>query len=121
MPLPLPPNATCDVYRLTNNPPSAPDIPGVRFYLREEAALAAEHVEGSVAQLWTHVGLFDLDADIRHDAAAIWTAGDSLYVPDQNGTGFRVLMVVRAARGTPHEHKKAFLRLLSWTWPTTEL
>src|SRR5262245_47982812 len=114
-------NATCDIYRAGNAPPANPDVSGVRLLLFEQAQEGAEGSEGLAAQRWTHVAYFDLSVDVRHDSTAVWTAGDSVYVPDKNGTGFSVLLVVRTGRGTPNDRKKAFLRLAAWSWPTSEL
>jgi hypothetical protein len=114
-------NATCDIYHSGNAPPAAPDIAAVSFYLYEDVRAGAESTEGGFAAFWSHIGLFDLAVDIRHDGAILWTAGDTVCVPDQNGSRFAVLAVVRVARGLSQDHKKAFLRLSNWTWPTSEL
>ena len=55
MPLPIAPNTTCDIYRVTNSPPAAPDVAGVRCYLgpRGQSTLTTGNYQ---YELW--VGFF---------------------------------------------------------------
>ena len=50
-----------------------------------------------------------------------FTPADSIWVPDQNGTQFNVMLVVRVGRGTDQDHKRAYLRVNQVPWPTSNL
>lgn len=123
-PRPPQPNTTCDVYRSgvsKVNPPSVAAVPCALLPAFRPGLEAAEL--GSAALLWTHLLIVDLDTDLRddYDAGAFGAGGDTVYVPDQNGTGFLVLFVERVGRGTAHDHLRAYLQRRDVTWPTTDL
>src|SRR5436305_1644004 len=103
MALPVPGNTTCDVYRSSNSPPAAPDAAGVRIFLCEDVAEGAR-AKSIPAAVWTHIALLDLSADVRHDPMTPFSPSDSIWVPDQNGTQFNVMLVVRVGRGTDQDH-----------------
>jgi hypothetical protein len=114
MALPMPPNTTCDVYRSGSSPPAAPDVAGLRLLLLAAFDRRVEQGEGyATSYRYTHVALAELDADIRD--------GDTLYVPDPNGTPFLVVFVERSSWGSPQDHRRVYVDRLQPTWPTNEL
>jgi hypothetical protein len=44
-----------------------------------------------------------------------------VYLPDKNGTAFRVMFVERVNRGLASDHKRVYLDRLLPTWPTNDL
>jgi hypothetical protein len=120
MAVPVSTNTTCDVYRSGNAPPAAPDVPGVKIYLAPKGATSL------TTQFYTHVLLCDVNTDIRDNFVAnnmqVGTAADKVYVPDQNGVAYTVLLVRRVGRGTAVDHKQVLLlRQQNVTWPTTNV
>jgi hypothetical protein len=124
MSLPIPTNTTCDVYRSGNNPPAAPDVAAVPCRLEGSYARRMGRGEGMVAGYrFTHVMLVDPAADIR-DALADYNVGanaDTVYVPDRNGTPFRVVFVEVRQRGHAAAVRKVYLDRGTPHWPTNEL
>lgn len=122
MRLPVVPNISCDVYHSGNLPPAAPDVAGVRGYLRE--ALIAGNEQGDAAPncAYSHVLLVDLDVDIRDSSAQFGPAGgdwDRVYVPDKDGTLFLVRAVLRSGYNTGCDHRIVFLWRATITWPSS--
>ncbi|MCI0456131.1 MAG: hypothetical protein L0Z62_04020 [Gemmataceae bacterium] len=125
MALPLPPNTTCDVYRNGNSPPSSPDVASVPGHLTPAFRAGMEINELALTQpiCYTHVLLVDASTDIRdaYTGQRIFMQQDTVYVPDQNGTAFRVMFVERVNRGLASDHKRVYLDRLLPTWPTNDL
>ncbi len=123
MTLPITPNTTCDVYRKINAPPAAPDVAAVSCYLQADWRGGLETSERDPLLTWTHVMLINVSIDIRdaYGGQGVTGAEDKVYVPDQNGTSFKVMFIERVQRGTAHEHKRVYLDRLKPTWPTNEL
>lgn len=118
MPQPLIYNTTCDIYRDGNGPPAAPDVAGVRCRLEPIQAY-----DSTTNSFWTHTLYVDTAVDIRDDypTFADGRTGDKVYVPDQNGTLFRVVLVRRQMRGTDQDHKRVILRRQAVTWPSNDV
>ncbi len=95
--LPIPNNTTCDIYRATHTPPSAPDVAGVPCVLIP----CSQNIKPSTAAPATYSHLLRVAAavDIRDGGVA---GGDTIYVPNQNGVPYRVEWVTRQGRGTAH-------------------
>jgi hypothetical protein len=112
-------NTTCDIYRSGTGPPSAPAVAGVRCHLE------AHGQSTLTSSAYTHVLLLDADVDVRDEYAAdsfgLTTAADSVWVPDQNGTEFKVVLVRRQGRGTPLDHKHVLLVRETPSWPTDDV
>ena len=79
----------------------------------------SEASEGDQDFRWTHLAFLHKEVDVRDAWPA--TPGSSLYVPDKDGTKFNIVFVELVHRGTPQEHKRAFLERQSVTWPSDEL
>jgi hypothetical protein len=124
MGLSLPANTTCDIYRSGHAPPAAPDVAAVRCHLQADYARRMETGESEQPALrFTHALLLDVAADVRDDFDS-WgglVANDTVYVPDKNGTAFRVVFVERHARGLPADCKKVYLDRHTPNWPTNNL
>ncbi len=124
MPLPLPPNTTCEIYRSGNVPPASPDVASQRCALHADYERRMETGESEVRPLrYTHVLLLDPLTDVRDGFSQFDQAGteDSVFIPDRNGTRFRVVLVEPRALGTPTYHKKVYLDRYAAAWPTTNL
>jgi hypothetical protein len=77
---------------------------------------------------FTHVLLLGETVDLRDDfvpaTMSIGGNADKIYIPDQSGTRFDVLLVRRQARGTAADHKEVLLRRatgVNMTWPSDNL
>ncbi len=122
MALPMTPNTTCDIYRSTHSPPAAPDVAGVKCFLRA----SNRH---SINTLYhTHVLYVDVTVDIRDGYATVvptqnvGTANDTVFIPDKNSaTTFSVAEVRRVGRGTPLDHKRVYLLRQKVTYPSNDL
>lgn len=118
-------NTTCDVYRAGNSPPAAPDVAGLHVYLTGAFDQRVERGEGYAgAYRYTHFLLAELDADIRDGQGAgspPFTNADTVYVPDRNGTPFRVVFVDRSGYGGAMDCRRVYLDRLGPSWPTDEL
>src|SRR5262245_45511798 len=126
MALPVPPNITCDIYRLGNTPPAASDVAAVTGYLRPDWRGGQEHGDRSGVLdpiVWTHVMLVASRVDIRDAYAGAMSRAeqDTIYIPDKNGTPFKVTFVERVDRKEATEHKRVYLDRQSPGWPTDEL
>jgi hypothetical protein len=123
MAIPLPQNTTCDIYRTGNAPPAAPDVSAQKCHLKSDWQHGREAGEGNANVSWTHVMLVDVTVDIRDWYAGQGTnaAQDTVYIPDKNGSSYRVVFVERLQRGTSDEHKRVYLDRQAPTWPTNEL
>ncbi|HWG41747.1 MAG TPA: hypothetical protein VN688_03105 [Gemmataceae bacterium] len=119
MSLPVPPNATCDVYHGTNAPPSTPDVAGVSCYL-EERFRNIKPIGGSPGLIYDHILRVAWDLDIRDDYNGV-TSSSKVYVPDQDGTEFQVVAVARVGRGTAVDHKIVYLQRGNAPWPTNDV
>lgn len=127
MSLPINPNTTCDIYHNgTPGPPGAPDIAGVACFLRPDFAGGHRHVAEAANYpdyRWTHTLLVALTVDIRDDYTTGLPGGthDLIYIPDKNGSAFKVRFVERVGRGTAADHKRVYLDRQLPTWPTNDL
>ena len=126
MALPIQPNTTCDVYRTGTTPPAAPAVAGVPCYLQPD--WRAGQNEGTrpltpTALVWTHVMLVDTSVDLRdgYIGTLAWGAQDTIYVPNQNGTAFRVIFIERVHSGRSEDHKRVYLDRQTPAWPTNEV
>src|SRR4051812_10613953 len=109
MSLPIPANTTCDIYRSGVAPPAAPSVAGVLCHLVADFAHGLETGESvTPANRFTHVILVDATVDVRDDynVGSIGGSPDSLYIPDKNGTAFKVTFVERRLKGAGSDHKK---------------
>ena len=120
----VPPNTTCDVYRVGVSPPTAPSVAGVSCSLTGIYPQGLERGEGDPLDLkYTHRMLVDMSADIRddYDAGTIGGNQDVVYVPDQTGTGFSVVFTEIVDLGMPWQHKRVYLVRLGPSYPTNQL
>jgi hypothetical protein len=113
-------NMTCDIYRTGRAPPQTPDVAGVQCFL------IAKGQSTLTTQAYTHVMLVDSSIDIRDDnATGNFTASganaDSLYVPNQNGSKFVVILVRRIGRGTALDQKQVLLKRTTVNWPSSDV
>ena len=128
MPLPQPANTTCDIYRQTNTPPAAPNVAGVACHLSSDfiRRLNTNEAGPETDFVFTHVMLVDLATDVR-DGFNFWAylaspdGPDHVYVPDKDGTPFRVVFVERHGRGTANDHKRVYLDREIPNWPTDHI
>ena len=118
-------NVTVDVYHAGNSPPAAPDLAGVKGFLRASYARRKEAGEGLTSAVrFSHVLLVNGGTDIRSGEADPFIQpvnADVVYVPDQNGTAFDVVHVEEIALGTPLSARRCYLNRRSPTFPTTDL
>ena len=124
MPLPTPPNTTCDVYRAGNAPPASPDIDGVPCTLTGIYEQGLERSEGDSDSLkYTHRLLVAPATDIRDDYSLGTINGnqDVIYIPDKTGTAFSVVYTEFVDLGQPWEHKRVYLVRKAPTYPTSNL
>jgi hypothetical protein len=126
MSLPVPPNTTCDIYRVGNAPPAAPDVAAVACHLRPDWLGGQESGDRALAVAlvtWTHILLVDVAVDIRDAYTGGLAAAeqDSVYIPDKNGTRFKVAFSERVFRGQTQDHKRVYLDRQTPTWPTNEV
>jgi len=124
MAVPFPPNNTCDIYRAGNAPPTAPDLAGVAIVLRPDWLRGQEAGDrGDNTLCWTHVMLVDVSVDIRdfYGGDATGAPQDDVYIPDMNGTRFKVSFSERIGVGTSHEHKRIYIDRKTPNWPTNNI
>ena len=124
MALPLPANTTCDIYRFGVMPPAPPSVAGVACYLSAIYGQGIEQGESTASSFrYTHLLLVGPTVDIRDDynAGAAGGAVDSVYIPDKNGTQWRVTFVERRDKGTATDHKRAYITRQGVTWPSNNL
>jgi hypothetical protein len=121
MALPMPTNTTCDIYRVGNTPPAAPDVAGVACHLRPAYQEGLERGDSEAAKFrYTHVLSVNVDVDIRDDFNEYTGAAgnrDEVYIPDKTGIGFKVNFVERVGRGGAIDHKRVYLDRKAVTWP----
>jgi hypothetical protein len=122
MAMPMTPNTTCDIYRSSRAPPSAPDVAGVKCFLK------AGNRHSIVTLYYTHVLYMDASVDIRDGYGAgapgqnIGSTADTLYIPNQNSAAtYSVAEVRRVGRGTALDHKRVYLIRTKVTWPSNDL
>src|SRR5688500_15173210 len=126
MALPIQANATCDVDRNGTMPPAAPAAARVSCCV--QPYWRAGQDEGDrptvpAALVWTHVMLVDTSVARRDGylGALAFGVQDTVYVPDQNGSPFRVIFIERVHRGRSEDHKRVYLDRQTPTWPTNEV
>ncbi len=122
----MPPNITCDIYRFGTAPPAAPAVAAVAGYLRPDWRAGQEQGDrtGALAQLvWTHVLLVDASVDIRdaYTGGMGRTEQDTVYIPDQNGTAYKVTFIERVGSKEAQDHKRVYLDRQTPTWPTSQV
>jgi hypothetical protein len=122
MSLPMTPNTTCDIYRASHSPPAAPDVAGVKCFLK------GGNRHSIVTLYYTHVLYVDATVDIRDGygtqapAQNVGASADSLYIPNQNsGVTYTVAEVRLIGRGTAVDHKRVYLIRTKVTWPSNDL
>lgn len=126
MAIPFPPNATCDIYRFGVTPPAAPSVAGVACCLLPDWRAGQEQGDrsgGLSALVWTHVLFVDPTVDIRdaYTGAMARTEQDTVYIPDKNGTAFKVTFIERVRRNEAQDHKRVYLDRQTPAWPTNEV
>ncbi|MCI0462853.1 MAG: hypothetical protein L0Z62_38390 [Gemmataceae bacterium] len=126
MPFTIVTNVTLDIYRGGNAPPAAPDVSAVKGCLLPEYADARRNVSTvttSVTDRWTHTLLLDVTVDLRdgYSFSNIGTGFDTVYIPDKNGTPFRVRFVERVNRGKADDHQRVYLDRGTPAWPSSDL
>ena len=116
MSLPMPANSTCDIYRSGHAPPSSPDVAGVPCFLMPYGQSSL------TTPSYTHVLYLDATVDVRDNFIAssfsYGASADNVYLPDQTGTQFTVVLVRRYGKGTTSDHKRVLLARQAPTWPT---
>ena len=125
MTLPLITNTTCDVYRAGRAPPAAPDIVGLPIALRPDWQNANEAGFYQISALtWTHVMFTNPNVDIRdkYTGSMTTTDQDTVWIPDKNGTRFKVVFIQRVSKSTAGDHMQVYLdRNPAPPWPTINL
>src|SRR5262245_7786496 len=118
---PFPTNTTCDIYRTGTGPPATPAVAAVPCLLPANYQKRSEGGEGDATALrYTHTLEVPYDTDVR-DSLSNFTAGgtaDTVYVPDKNGTGIRVICVQILDHGLPTKRKRVYADRLKPTYPT---
>jgi hypothetical protein len=127
MALPLT-NTTCDIYRNSNSPPSAPDVAGVACYFKPVTRNMFNMNTGAQAGFADHLLLVPPTTDIRDGWATntpspgAGTAPDKVYIPNKNSSVVYVVAEVqRVGLGTALDHKRVYLLRQSVTYPTNDL
>ena len=117
MPLPVPSNTTCDIYRSGHAPPATPDVAGVPIVLQanEENLQATYPAGGSPLSVWDYIALMPLGTDIRDNNGGS-TGTDQVYVPNKNGTLFLSIWVERVP-GASGDYLRVFLNRSVTTFP----
>lgn len=115
---PLLTNTTCDIYRDGSSPPAAPDVAAVPCRLEP-----LPPYDASTNEYVTHLLYVPTGTDIRDNYPNFLDGrdGDRVYVPDQDGTLFRVVLVRRHMRGTEQDHKQVVLRRQAVSWPSDDV
>lgn len=119
MPIPTPPNTTCDIYRASNLFQAA-----VPIHLKAIYPQGLERGEGDSDTLkFTHCILFDQSIDIRdaYNAGTIGSTYDTLYIPDDTQTAWTVIFVEWVDLGYAWQHKRAYIVRQLPNYPTTAL
>jgi hypothetical protein len=115
-------NTTCDIYRTGNAPPAAPNVAAVpiAFHGDWEKGQSAG-TRNIPALVYTHKAHMNIGVDIRdcYTGAMNNTIQDTVYIPDMNGTAYKVVFVARVNRNTPYDHYNVYLsRTPAPPWPT---
>jgi hypothetical protein len=126
---PYPTNTTCDIYRSGNAPPAAPDVAAVAIALSPDFANAhGVQTTTSTTLRWTHILLCALTTDIRDafagggpTAESFNANPDTVYVPDKNGTPFKVIYVERVGRQANNDYLRVYVQRQTPNWPTNQL
>lgn len=126
MAIPIAANTTCDIYRSGAMPPAAPAVAGVAGYLQPDWRRGQETGDRATVPpqlVWTHVLLVESNVDLRdcYQGGLAAVAQDTVYIPNQNGTAFRVTFIERLHRSQTNDHKRVYLDRQTPTWPTNEL
>lgn len=120
MALPILANTTCDIYRTGNSPPAAADVAAVLCHLKVDFERRQEVGENlDSLNKFTHILLVDISVDIRDAWNSFTSHGnpDIVYIPDKDGTPYRVTFVERHHRGQSSDHKRVYLnRLVPPEW-----
>jgi hypothetical protein len=118
MPLPIPTNTTCDIYRTGHSPPAAPDVAGVAIALQAapENLKATWNAGQAPVSVYDYIALMPLGTDIR-DNGGSGSGTDQVYVPNKNGTQFLSIWVERIAHATG-DYLQVFLNRGVTTFPT---
>src|SRR6266550_4156644 len=103
--LPMPSNATCDIYHAGNGPPSPPDVAEVPCVLIPYSRNIKPF--GTVPGQYTDLLRVPPTTDVRDTGN--FGGPDTVYIPNQNGTTCLVVWVARQGRGTPLDHKEVLL------------
>jgi len=119
MSLPVPANTTCDVYHGTNAPPNPPDVAGVSCYLEERFRNIKPTMSPGI--VYDHILRVEATVDIRDQYNGAPGGSETVYVPNKNGTGFKVMAVARVGRGTALDHKIVYLQRTGVSWPTNDV
>jgi hypothetical protein len=122
----MPPNTSCDIYRNGRAPPLAPDVAGVRCYLAPKGQSTLTSRQGSGSSTgYSHIMHVPVSTDVRDGSgpASIGptAANDSVYVPNQNGQQFIVVLVRRRGYGSAVDHLEVLLNRAAVTWPQSNL
>ena len=119
--MPIFANTTFDLYRAERPPTETPDlaaIPGRLEAVFDQGLRALEF-------RYTHLLCVELDIDVRDafDVGAMLSTPppDRVYIPNREGTMFRVVFVERLYRGTTQDMKRVYLTRGKVTWPSREL
>ena len=121
MPLPLPANTTCDIYRVGVTPPAEAATPNVPCVLQSDWRGGQDARDRQANTLtWTHVMLVDVGVDIRDAYAgqSTLTPQDSVYIPNHAGVRFNVIFIEVVQPGTQNAHKRVYLDRLQPDWST---
>jgi hypothetical protein len=123
MALPVTAETTCDIYRLGNAPPAAPDVAAVPCRLQGDYGRGLEAGKTMSASYRFHyILLLDLGTDIRDGYNNGSTNdADTVFVPDKNGVMYRVRFVERVGWNTPFDHKRVYLARDATPWPTSSV
>jgi hypothetical protein len=109
-------NTTVDIYIDPNALPNPPDIAGVACHLAPDWRLGSQNAQGDPVWRWTHVMYCNIGVDIRDG----WPTApaNSVYMPNFNGTQFKVIFVETVNRGQGNTYLRVFLKRLDPAWPT---
>ena len=118
-------NITADIYRAGNAPPDDPDVTAAQGDLVAlyRSGLASDEAAATTEKKFTHWFQTTWDTDVRDDWSldTVGPDADTIYIPDKNGTGFKVVFVEFFFMGSPAACKRAYLSRLFPDFPTTNL
>ena len=119
--MPIPANTTFDLYRTETPSTETPTLAAI------PARLEAVFDQGlrALEFRYTHLLYVDLAVDIRDvfDTGTMLSTPppDRVYIPNRDGTMFRVVFVERLHRGTTQDMKRVYLTRGRVAWPSCEL